>query len=254
MEDELTSFSDDLYRNGGTVRDLFQSPRAFATADLATLYGLAGVSGNAPSAQMLGATRPGLLTRAGFLASTSNAYEGDPTKRGVVIRRRILCGSLTPPPANVPALPAPSPSQTVRERHAMHMSVEPCKTCHTLTDPIGFGLGNFDAIGAYHAEEAGKPIDASGSVAALDGADRPFGDVAGLMSLLADSEDVRACLTKQWLRFGFARSETRADDSSLESAYQAFAASGYELSELLVALTSARSFRYRAVSPGEVLQ
>jgi hypothetical protein len=254
MEDELTSLSGDLYRSGGTVRELFQSPKAFVTPDLATLYGLTGVAGTAASARSLDATRPGLLTRAGFLASTSNAYEGDPTKRGAVIRRRVLCGSLTPPPANVPDLPASSAAQTVRERHAMHMGVEPCKTCHALTDPIGFGLGNFDAIGAYHTEESGKLIDASGSVAGLDGADRSFNDVAGLMGLLAESEDVRACLTKQWLRFGFARSETRADDSSLQSAYQAFAASGYRLSELLVALTTARSFRYRAVSPGEVLK
>lgn len=251
MEDELVAFSGALYRGAGTVQQLFLSPQAFASPELAQLYGVTGATG-AP--QMLGATRPGLLTRAGFLASTSNAYEGDPTKRGVEIRKRLLCGTLTPPPANVPPLPVPSPSQTVRERHAMHMGVQPCKTCHQLTDPIGFGLGNFDAIGAYQTLDSGKPIDASGSIADLDGAEASFTDIAGLMTLLSNSQDVRACLTRQWLRFGFARSESEADTASLEGAYQAFASSGFQLSELLIAFTRARSFRFRSASPGEVVK
>jgi hypothetical protein len=61
-------------------------------------------------------------------------------------------------------------------------------------------------------------------------------------------------LTKQWLRFAFARGEQAADDATLESAYQAFAGSGFRLSELLVGLTKSRSFRYRAPAAGEVLQ
>ena len=248
MQDELVSLSMQLYRSG-SVRDLFQSRDAWVTPELAPVYGVAaGASG--PSLALLSAERPGLLTRAGFLASTSNAYEGDPTKRGVVIRRRVLCGTLAPPPANIPALPAPTATQSVRERHALHMQTEPCKTCHTLTDPIGFGLGNFDAIGAYRAEEAGKTIDVSGSVSQLDGAERAFTGPAELMSLLAESEQVRACLTKQWLRFAFSRGETRADDATLEGTYRAFESAGFKLSELLVGLSQSRSFRYRSVSPG----
>ncbi len=255
MEMELALLSTDLYRNGGTARDLFQTDQAFVNADLALLYGMpAGAPGGLVKQTLPSGTRPGILTRAGFLTATSNAYEGDPTKRGVVIRKRVLCDTLTPPPANVPALPAPALNLTVRERHAMHMEVEPCKSCHQLTDPIGFGLGNFDAVGAYRTQEAGKQIDASGSIVGLDDADPTFSDAAGLMALLAESQDVRSCLTRQWLRFGFARQETRADDHSLESAFQAFQSSGFRLSELLVALTKARSFRYRAPSPGELVR
>lgn len=240
MEDELAFFSNDLYQGGGTAGDLFQAMTAPASPALATLYG--------------SSARPGVLTRAGFLTATSNAYEGDPTKRGAVIRTRVLCDTLVPPPANIPPLPAASPNQTVRERHAMHMSVEPCQSCHRMTDPIGFGLGNFDAMGGYQAQDSGKPIDTAGSVVDLDGSEQTFADAAELMALLANSQDVRACLTKQWLRFGFSRAETVADDASLESAYQSFAQSGFQLSELLIGLTRARSFRFRAVSPGEVLQ
>jgi hypothetical protein len=234
------------------VRDLFQTDQAFASPELGLLYGLANATGTLQA--LPAGSRPGILTRSAFLASTANAYEGDPTKRGAVIRRRVLCDTLAPPPGNVPELPPPAPDQTVRERHAMHQEVEPCRSCHTLTDPIGFGLGNFDAIGGYRSEEAGKPIDASGSIAGLDGQSPTFSDAAGLMALLAESEQVRACLTKQWLRFGFSRQETRADDYSLESAYHAFQLAGFQLPELLVALTQARSFRYRAPSAGEVIR
>ncbi len=228
MEDELVSAAQGIYR-AGSVQDLF-----FSTPN--------------------DGQRFGLLTTPAFLTATSNAYEGDPTKRGVVIRKRVLCGTLVPAPANIPDLPAVAPNQSVRDRHEMHMSVEPCKSCHQLTDPIGFGLGNYDAIGNFQSQDGGKPVDARGFVSGIDGGDVPFSDAAGLMSLLSESEDVRACLTKQWLRFGFAREESRADDASLETTYQAFARSGFQLSELLVAFASSRSFRYRAPAPGEVAQ
>lgn len=254
MADELAALTTNLFQSGGTVGDLFLSRQGFVSPELARLYG-SGAAVTGPLAPLtLDATRPGLLTRAGFLASTSNAYEGDPTKRGVVIRKRVLCETLVPPPANVPPLPPADPSLSVRDRHSQHMAVEPCRTCHALTDPIGFGFGTFDAVGAYHDTEAGKPIDASGTVAQLDGADRAFSDVTGLMRLLSESEDVRACLTKQWLRFALARGEQPADYGALQSTYQAFASSGFSLSELLVGLTRSRSFRYRAPAPGEALQ
>ena len=39
-----------------------------------------------------------------------------------------------------------------------------CAVCHARLDPLGFALENFDAVGAWRAEEDGVAVDASGAL------------------------------------------------------------------------------------------
>jgi hypothetical protein len=62
---------------------------------------------------------------------------------------------------------------------------------------------------------------------------------------------VRACVVKQWFRFGYGRAEEQADSCTLSKIQETFRASGYDMKELLVALTQTDAFLYRhAVTPG----
>ena len=61
-------------------------------------------------------------------------------------------------------------------------------------------------------------------------------------SRLANSRDVKACLTLQWFRFAFGRAETAADACSLAQAQQAFEKSGWNTRELMVALVQTEAF------------
>jgi hypothetical protein len=54
------------------------------------------------------ATRAGVLTQIGFLASNAGAFENDPIHRGVFMNLQLLCTGLPPPPNMVPPLPPPS--------------------------------------------------------------------------------------------------------------------------------------------------
>ncbi len=55
---------------------------------------------------------------------------------------------------------------SMRERLSRHRTQSSCNGCHSVIDPLGFSLENFDAIGGWRTiDEAGKPIDASGSTA-----------------------------------------------------------------------------------------
>ncbi|HMJ13921.1 MAG TPA: DUF1592 domain-containing protein [Polyangiaceae bacterium] len=237
----------------GTLADLLTSPESLVDASLAGLYGVpAPAAAGLTLTRLDPETRPGILTRAGFLAVTSNAFEGDPTKRGVIVRKKILCDPPRPPPANVPSLPAPSPDATVRERHEQHFRDPACAGCHRLTDFIGFGFGHFDAIGAYRELERGKNIDASGVIVGLDGRDTPFQNVGELTRALAESPQVRACFARQLWRYALGREESRADAYSLETALDSFERSRFAIRELLVAITTSRSFLYRAPASGEI--
>ncbi len=252
MEEDFASVALEATLSG-SLDDLLLGTRAYVDAGLAALYGVSAPAGGSGWVD-LPAERPGLLTRAAFLAATANAYEGDPTKRGIAVRKQLLCDTLTPPPANVPELPAPAPDLTVRERHEQHIGDSACSGCHALTDYIGFGFGNFDAIGGYHTLESGKAIDPSGKVAELDGADVPFANVAELMNALAGSDQVRGCVTRQFARYALGRREVSADDYSLGNSFQSFESAGFSLSALVLSLVKSRSFRFRAPAAGEVTE
>jgi hypothetical protein len=110
--------------------------------------------------------RGGLLGMSAVLAVSSYPYRTSPVLRGKFVLDAILGTPPPPPPPNVPALeqhPAGAP-KTMRERLAQHRADPVCAGCHSRIDPLGFALENFDAIGQWRTEDAGRPLDISGEL------------------------------------------------------------------------------------------
>ena len=57
-----------------------------------------------------------------------------------------------------------SSAGTLRQRMEQHRANPSCAACHARMDPLGFGLENYDAIGAWREQDGGIPIDASGTL------------------------------------------------------------------------------------------
>ena len=51
-----------------------------------------------------------------------------------------------------------------RSRWSSTARTRNCASCHARMDPLGFGLENFDAIGAWRDKDGKFPIDASGTL------------------------------------------------------------------------------------------
>jgi hypothetical protein len=247
-----------VFRQGdGKWNTLMTTPVAYLNNSLAKVYGVAGITNtDAFKGQlaMLNATeRPGLLTRVGILAAGANAIEADPIKRGKLIRMQLLCQSLAAPPANVPILPV-DPTLSIRARHVAHVQNPACAGCHALTDGIGFGLSAYDGIGAYVPTEKSVAVDTSGVVNEIDGTNKNFANAAELNSILIKSEEVKTCLTRQWVRFALGRELESADQAAFDKLYQDFTTSDYDLRELLVSVATSKPFLNRAPAAGEVKQ
>jgi hypothetical protein len=196
--------------------------------------------------------RAGLLTRAGFLAVTSNPDQSSSVKRGRRIYERFLCGELPPPPNNVPAAKSPSAGGTTRQRFEEH-DKNPCATaCHSLMDPLGFAFEHYDGIGRYRATDNNLPVDSTGTIT-LDGKAHPYTDAKDMSMLLAASPSVERCFTQQVLRFAFKRLDTDADRASIDAVMATFSKSN-AISDVLVGIVGSRTFRYRSPGTGEILQ
>lgn len=248
MQTETLKFSEYVMFDADARLDtLLLSPKSFVDGALAALYGL-------PSAQSFTLVdldptqRAGILTQASLLTVTAHNDSTSPTRRGKFVRDRLMCQSPPPPPPNVSfKLPPPKPGESARERYAVHVANPSCASCHTLTDPVGFGFENYDAIGKYRSSDGGKAIDASGQVNASNDIDGPFVGVIELSQKLARSEQVRDCMARQWFRYAQGRNEADGDEASVRVALAAFEAKGSDLRELIVATTLADAFRLRVV-------
>lgn len=239
----------------GGVEQLLTSPYSFATSsELAELYGAEAWDGlgTPPS---LGNQRPGLLTRAAFLATgTANTR---PIMRGLFIRTTLLCDAIAPPPAEAGATPPElSPDLTTREVVEQLTAPEACYGCHqTFINPLGFALEGFDGLGRVRSEQrlfddAGdeigqKPIDTSSVPQVVLGDDAPSTGPADLMGLIAESGKVEACLARQYFRFTFGRWEQVASDGcTLEQMRQAITSEA-GLSGLLRDVALSEAFQTR---------
>jgi hypothetical protein len=235
-----------LLEGDGRLETLLTARSTWVDDRLARLYGLprppAGTVAEVEFPAAAG--RSGVLTQAQLLARNASPIATSPTRRGKVVRERLLCQPLPPPPPNADMTPPrPKPGASIRDQVSDHALTLACAECHDRMDPIGFAFEGFDAIGRAQQTDAGKPIDSSGE---LEGTDID-GKVSGADELgrrLADSDQARRCLVAQMFRFAFGRRE-RDGEPALRAAYEAFRASDGNVRELMLALTTTEAFMGR---------
>jgi hypothetical protein len=242
-----------VFDGDGRLGSMLTANFSFVNAALGPLYGMTGIQGTDLKRSLMDTTqRSGLLTHAAFLTVTGSTSGSNPVKRGKKIYERLLCGTLPPPPPNVPTPRPASEGGTTRERFAEHGQSKCAVGCHSLMDPIGFAFEHYDGIGRYRTLDNGKMVDSAGTLT-LDGAARTFTDARELSQLLASSETVNRCLVTQMMRFALGRPETEGDRASLETAAAAAARGGGSIRELMVGVVVSRSWRYRTTAAGEML-
>jgi hypothetical protein len=252
MRQELDHFVIDATFNGaGDYQALF-APHTFVNDSLAKFYGYDFVGAEELSRVELDPKRyAGVLSMAAWLTASSHTYS-NPSLRGYALARGLLCIDLPLPPEGVmKGIPDPvSGTLTTRQRYEEHARSPACAGCHQLMDPIGFGLEHFDATGRWRNDEAGLPIDSSGSAQLAEGA-VAFDGAPELATALLASSGTRDCYVQQWQRFAFGREQAELDRCGQLDLREAFLASGENVRELIVALTQTESFRYRSVQEGQ---
>ena len=241
----------------GTLVDLLTATHSFATPELASYYGWSG--GDAPDSEgwsryELDGERVGILTQGALLTTQSLPTSGSPIHRGKLVRERLLCQPLPPPPPGISAdPPALDPELTTRERFTQHATDPICAGCHDLVDPIGFAFEEYDGVGIFREDENGLPIDTRGEIIDSPHTSLEFDGMSELADILSVSEDVADCYAEQWFRFSFGVAP-EPYSCSVESVVAEAAAGGGELEAILVALTQTPHFYYRApdgMGPGE---
>ncbi|MEA2700135.1 MAG: hypothetical protein QOI66_4406 [Myxococcales bacterium] len=244
MQTELEMRIDDMvFGARGDFLSLFDSKTTFVNNELATHYGLpTAASDGFRKVEIPGdSPRAGILGSGAILAGLAMPQRTAPTRRGKFIREAVLCQTVPPPPSNVvPVLPPPTdPSETMRQRLSQHRVNPSCASCHSLIDPLGFGLENFDGVGKYRSLENGKPVDATGD---LDGAQ--FDGLAQMGAVLRHAAITGPCFVSKLYMNAQNRLAGARDAAILDKLAADFAASGNKADQLITNLVSAEPFRF----------
>lgn len=248
MEQELRQFLTPIVRGTVPATDLLSANYTYVNRELAEFYGLPGAANLTDQFTRVDVDvtrRGGVLRQGSFLVHTSHPDRNAPTKRGKWILDKLLCDPPPPPPATVPALETDVPFEgTLRQRlEQQHFQAGPtCRGCHVITDPMGFALENYDAIGQWRDQDGAYPVDASGK---MPGTDVPFNGPAEVMQAIVSDARFPACVAKQLLTFALGRHVIDADDALVEALGNQFRAGGFKLPQLaeLIAQSPAMTSR-----------
>jgi len=247
MREEMVRVIADTVVVQRDYRKLFATTDGFVNAELAALYGVPGVFDGEFTPVTLPLDRGGILTLAGFLAINSGEASTSPTKRGLTVRRVLMCQTIPPPPPGVEAeLPEPGDGEpmTKRDRLEIHRSDPSCANCHQFTDPIGLALEHYDALGGFRATDQGLEIDPAGD---LDGA--PFTDAVALGALLGDHIAAGECVVRNLYRYATGHIEQYSEQPAIDLMVAGLTDNGHDLTAAVEALARSESFRHAILSP-----
>jgi mono/diheme cytochrome c family protein len=246
---ETELFVGSTIREDRSVVDLLNADYTFVNERLARHYGIPGIYGSRFRRVTLPDhdRRGGLLAEGALLATTSYPDRTSPVLRGKWLLDNIFGLPVPPPPpgvdTNLAETKGAAPT-SIRERLAQHRKNPSCSSCHSVIDPLGFALENFDVIGGWRSiDESGKPVDATGTTvggAKIEG-------LAGLRALLLDQpEQFPRTVTEKLLAYALGRRLAYYDRPSVRQIVRDAAAHDYRWSSIIMGIVESPAFLMRA--------
>jgi mono/diheme cytochrome c family protein len=255
---ELTLFADSIFREDRNIVDLLRANHTYLNERVALQYGITDVKGDEfRRVELKNSVRWGLLGKGAILMAAAYPNRTSPVLRGKFILNNIEGVPPANPPPNVPTLDdkdiGTTKALTVRQLMAKHRASPACSSCHSVMDPLGFALENFDATGMWRDKDrfANTAIDSEGEL--------PDG------TKLKGPDDLRSALLRRpdqfvqtfvegLLTYSMGRTEGYYDMPTVRRIVRETAAKDYKFSAIVQAVVKSEQFQMRrAPQPEPVL-
>jgi hypothetical protein len=250
MLHETRLFLQSVLLGDASVLDLIRADYTFLNERLAEHYGIDGVFGDAFRRVVLtDPNRRGLLGQGSILFLTSVANRTSPVFRGKWIMTVLFNSPPPPPPPNVPSLDESTGSSTphtVRERMEQHRKDPVCAACHSIIDPPGLALENFDPIGRWRETDSGQPIDADTT---LPGGIAVSGPSGLREAILSRPELFVSTLAEKLMVYALGRRLEAEDMPTVRRIVREAASSAYRFGAIALAIVRSAQFQQRAHLP-----
>src|SRR3984885_7396809 len=255
---ELALFADSIFREDRSVVDLLRDNHTFVNERLALHYGITDVKGDHfRRVELKDSARWGLLGKGAVLMASAYPNRTSPVLRGKFILSYIEGVPPPNPPPNVPTLNdkdiGTTKALTVRELMAKHRANATCSSCHSIMDPLGFALENFDATGMWRDKDrfANTAIDSAGELpdgTKINGPD----DLRN--ALLRRPEQFVQTFVEALLTYSMGRTGEYYDMPAVRKIVRDTRANDYKFSAIVQAVVNTEQFKMRRVPQPEPVQ
>jgi hypothetical protein len=259
LESMTASVDAHLWQDGGRIKDLFTLTHMTFDPNVAALVGLTP-SGSGLARYDVSALpeRVGWLTHPGFIAGLGDASVGKIVQRGVTLMVKLMCRQPAQLPEGLAATIADFnvefAGSSERERSEQRQSLATCWACHSQFEPLAYGFDRLDAAGRFRGE-----VDAEGRALPNDGwltddlgvdeSERArYASAAELMTLLADSEVVQACMAEHFLAYATGRASSAVEHAFSLPVHAAQERAGGTLDAMVESVATSHLFRSLASS------
>ena len=249
MQEETKRLFMHLLSENRPIGELLSADYTFVNSSLAEHYGMPVVEGDEfVKVSLAGTGRRGLLTHASVLTLTSYPRRTSPVQRGKWVLENVFGTPPPDPPAGVPTLEeaeVATDGLSLREQMELHRRDPACASCHRVMDQLGFGLEEFDAVGARRSESLGEEstkIDSSGE---LPGG-RVFVGASELSQILSVTEARAFAKTavERLLTFALGRELRPQDRCVVDEIIKKTESQQFRLQDLVREVVLSRPFRF----------
>lgn len=238
-----------IFDEPGSYLRLFTTGETYLDDALADHYGLPRPAGGEGWVPYADTGRAGILSHGSVLAGFGKFEDTSPTQRGIMVRTRFMCEEVPPPPPNLDVDEPPSgtlDSPCKYDRYAQHRDASgTCAVCHSLMDPIGFGLENYDMAGRFRTHDDGLPecvIEGEGEIVGLG----QFSGPGELAELLVDEGYIDECAVQQFLTYAIGREVQPEEDALITRLVDDFRGVAHDFRGFVVEYIASERFVRRA--------
>ena len=167
MIEEALHFFRHAIEHNRPLPEFLSANYSFINADLAQLYGVAGVPADSIFRKHIftDGRRGGLLGMGAFLTTTADSLATSPIHRAIYVMENLLGIHPAPPPPDVQIEePDVRQAKTIKEILNAHRAEATCAACHRNIDPYGFAFENFDPTGAWRDDYEITPPNSNKTV------------------------------------------------------------------------------------------
>lgn len=183
--------------------------------------------------------RSGVLTHPYLLSVFAYHNNTSPIHRGVFLTRNIMGRMLKPPP-NAVAFKNDEfdPSLTMREKVVQLTGEAACMSCHSLINPLGFSLENFDAVGRWQDTDNQKPVDPRSEYTTAEGETISLTSARDVGNFAVGSEDAHRAFVATLFHHFVKQSIDAYGVSTLSDLREHFEEDAYNIQKLLMQIAA----------------
>jgi hypothetical protein len=179
--------------------------------------------------------RAGVLTHPFLLSAYSYHNNSSPIHRGVFLTRNVIGRPLKPPPVAVAFKEDEfAPDLTMRQKITQLTRDKACMSCHSVINPLGFALENYDAVGRWRTSEKDQPIDTASQYTTVDGQTLDVASARDVANFAATSPSAHRAFVTQLFRHLVKQNPAAFGADCVETLRLQFAEDDFNMQNLLV--------------------